>query len=120
MDIVRDMRRFEERREINSDVFMSRFQLLNEQRKQVSSALEFMKLHATNGGLERITGGGRKKGAKNYRRGKPNWVKDYIGSHDVDQTYPSGKLRHHFGIQRKLYNRLKKELITHRRDLLET
>lgn len=81
---------------------MSCFQLLNEQQKRESSGVELIQLHATDGRLERTMWGETEKGVRNYRRGKLNWVKEYIGTDDVDPTYRSEKFRRRFGIPRTL------------------
>lgn len=44
-----------ERGERNSDVLMSYFQMLNEQRKRVSSAVELIELKASDGRVEKTT-----------------------------------------------------------------
>lgn len=62
MENVRDMQRFMERRERDSDLKVSCFQLLIEDRKRVLSAVELFKLQETDESLEKTTWGGQKKG----------------------------------------------------------
>lgn len=58
--------------------------------------------------------GGRLFGAKNYKSGTSNWIKDYVGTNGEPPNYPSSKFRRRFAIPRTLYDRLKDDLVRYR------
>lgn len=64
--------------------------------------------------------GGRPVGAKNYKRGTYNWVKDYVGTNGEPPNYPSSKFRRRFAIPRTLFQRLKGDLLQFRPEYWST
>lgn len=63
---------------------------------------------------QRGTWGGRPRGAKNYRRGKSTWIRDYVGTNNNPPIYPSETFRRRFAIPRTLYRKLKSDLLQYR------
>jgi hypothetical protein len=64
--------------------------------------------------------GGSVKGNKHYRRGHSNWLKDYLGTDDVNPTYPPKVFRRRFGIPRTLYKKVREQLLEYNYDVWKT
>lgn len=60
---------------------------------------------------EELARGGRLEGSMNYLRGRPNWMKYYLGREDVEPTFPAKMFRRRFDILPAFHKQLKKELL---------
>lgn len=97
-------KRSRKRRKIIIDI-VQQLVRLQQQRTLLASQLIRMEEERTS---TNVKWGGRKLGSKNYKRGKSNWEKDYLGN---NPTYPSKVFRRRFAIPRTMYERLKKDLL---------